>query len=81
MTFKGFLINYFSPVYVCLRLGHFIVAFIAWASSHSTNGPGNFGVIIALLFIFNGIRPWKTGASISIKGVNDKLDELNNKYK
>jgi hypothetical protein len=78
MTLKSFLINYLSPVYLLLRMGHLITAFVAYFA-FGANDSGILMYFVPLLLIWNGLRPWGNGTNI--KEINNRLDDLNNKYK
>lgn len=84
---KYWLINYLSPGYLLLRIfflagafiGYFITMVILAGKGWETNSAHNAGIVVGLLLAYNALRPWKIG--MSINDINNKLDDLNKKYK
>jgi hypothetical protein len=80
MSFKEFIINYLSPIYVFMRFSLFLFAMAFFLIGQAQEGMAFFFCMAgALFFAWHGIRPWKTGAT-----VNDVIrmkDDFIDKYK
>ncbi len=88
MTFWGFIVNYFSPFYFAARCFFAFWAamswFVLWAMAASMTGFNEGLCLIffrglAILLAWNALRPW--GKGMNLKQINEKLDNLNQKYK
>ena len=82
MTFRDFARNYLNPFYLLARIcwlwGAFLFAFLA--PNIDGLSKWNFLLyIIALAFLWNGLRPW--GKGMSINDINNKLDHLGKKHR
>lgn len=76
---KYWLINYLSPYYLFVRICLLMGAGMAWFLLKYSTGIGDFFAGgIALLLVWNAVRPWKIG--MSLNDIQNKLDELNDRY-
>ena len=86
MTFKNFLVNYFSPFYLMARCFWLILALFTWVlltgilvgSGWSEKSAYYTAMAIGLVLAWNAIRPWKIGISYneaveSAKIIEDKI--------
>lgn len=84
MSFKEFIINYFSPVFLILR------CFLLWTSFCSYFilptvlyhfGMGNLsnpiGIIVSIYILYKAIKPWRVGMTIG--EAKQKYDSFINK--
>lgn len=77
---KYWLINYLSPFYLMLRIGFLMGAFFAYFAVLNGLAWGEFAAgAVALLFVYNALRPWKVGGNF--KDIQNKVDDLSNRYK
>lgn len=77
---KYWLINYLSPFYLLLRIGFLMGAGMAWILIiFSTNWGEFIAGAVALLLVYNALRPWKVGGNF--KDIQNKIDNLSNKYR
>lgn len=78
MTFREFARNYINPFYLMFRIfwlwGAFLLFFLAPYIDGLTEWKFVF-YLIAVLFVWIGIRPW--GGGVSLNDLNRKLDEIN----
>jgi hypothetical protein len=71
---KYWLINYLSPVYLLLRIGLLMGSGMVWFLLRFSTDVGDFFAgAVALILVWNALRPWKTGATVS--DIQKKIDE------
>lgn len=73
--FKFILINYFSPVYLILRIGWLWTAFLLWLVGIGSKDKLFLGISLCCAFI--GIKPWKVGMTVGdvIRKINSYRDD------
>jgi hypothetical protein len=87
MTFRQFLVNYFSPVYFVLRCCWLISAFVTPVfTMFVLTGQGASpalaklcGIAIAAACVWVALKPWKVGASIA--DIQRSVDEIHKRMK
>lgn len=89
MTLKNFLLNYFSPWYFLLRIYFLVMAGVVWALGIGLL-VGNAGLSpntalyvangLALVLVWNALRPWKIGVSYNTakRGASIVIEKLKN---
>lgn len=75
-----FLVNYFSPIFFILRMLNLFIAGALYDTHDSINQ------LLGVLFVINGLRPWKVGMTIGqaqwlVKNKYQKfIDKANGRY-
>lgn len=81
MSFKDFIINYFSPVFFILRCFllwtsfclYFLLPFVLASHGFDVGLAKGIGIIVSLYLLYKALKPWRVGMTIgeAMKKINN----------